>query len=221
MNRGKSCLNRRAREWLPTELASQNEAVLLSPGEVARALQTSPEPVRGTLSDKWCLSGLVSNEMYDALSANFPYDVAARLTLLPTPSGAVYVVVASQIGRSQHRFLLPTYEPRVRDFMASTVQRGVIYVCLGPSDFDVCRTFQCDVPSNIALGILELLASQYPQDARAFIPELNTLVGLLAKPVLIPSLLPKSTVTEVEFSVFLPFQGGYGQSKSRPSKSST
>lgn len=115
-------------------------ANLLDPKEVEFLTRENPLDQKEKLRGHWLLDGTVSRNMYAALVNNFPYDLAARFTVFPTPTGAAYAVITTQLGSSQHRFVLPLFESKAIDFLTS-LSRGPLNICLGTENAEDARTY--------------------------------------------------------------------------------
>jgi hypothetical protein len=100
---------------------------LMSPSEVKAATTNHPglpRPLGG-----WYLCGDASARIVDAIVRN-EGDAAIRLTAYVGPSGGHYMVLTHQLASSQHRFLLPQYEPPVELYLRS-LESQPVQVMLG------------------------------------------------------------------------------------------
>jgi hypothetical protein len=152
---------------------------------------------RAKLRGQWLLDGTVSRKMYAALVDNFPYDLVARLSVFPTPTGAAYAVITTQIGTSQHRFVLPLYLPKAIDFLTS-VCLGPLNICLGNESDDDARTYDCSLSPGLIKSVLDLGKSLNLQNTAAFISELPKVLGLLSQ-----NSIPGSSMTDEAEEVYV------------------
>jgi hypothetical protein len=183
----------------PTNVFHAN---LLNPTEVEFVTRESPLEQSEKLRGQWLLDGTVSRKMYAALVDNFPYDLVARLSVFPTPMGAAYAVITTQIGICQHRFVLPLYEPKVTDFLASVCQ-WPLNICLGNESDDDARTYDCALSPGLIKSVLDLGKSLDLQHTAVFISELPKVLGLLLSPNSIPGSSMTDEAEEVYVSVLM------------------
>ena len=195
--------SRRSRARSAKKTTNVFYANLLNPDEVELATLGSPMEEREPLRGQWLLDGTVSRKMYTDMSSNFPCDLAAALTVFPTPMGAAYAVISTKIGVGEHRFVLPLFEPKVLDFLASLF-RGPLNICLGTEDGADGRKYDCDVPPGLIKCVIGLGKSLDLQNIDEFIAELPTVLRALQLPNLNSSSSKGKDVGEVYVSVLKP-----------------
>lgn len=178
-------------------------AVLLNPAEVDVAFKDYPSDARHKLRGLWMLVGAVNGKTYSAFKANAGNDIAAQVRVFPTPAGAAYAVFICQVGAHQHRYVLPLFESKVIELLASATQEplniylesagelheGMLYDCpLGPETF---------IPAQVMCPPIDL------QKRADFIFELPTVILQMLTLELMPSLNAQD-VRDLDVSILLP-----------------
>ena len=130
-------------------------------------------------------------------------DIAGQLKVPPTPAGAAYVVVTCQIGTYQHRFVLPLFDSKVVEFLASTANESInIYVESG-GDLREGMLYNCLLATDeLALARTMCMTIDYRQQDE-FTYELPSLLSEMLSVNLMPS-LNVERVLAVDVSVLLP-----------------
>jgi len=177
-------------------------AALLNPAEVNVAFKDYSFEARHKLRGLWMLVGAVNGEKYSALKANGGNDVAAQLAVFSTPAGALCGVVISQIDAYQHRFVLPLYNSKVVEFLASTANLLNVYLeCT--CDLREGMLYNCLLaPDHLALARTMCMTIDYRQQEE-FTDELQSLVLEILSVNLMPSLNAEK-VLAVDVSFLLP-----------------
>ena len=187
-------------------------ANLLNPDEVDLATRESPAEEREPLRGQWLLDGTVSRKMYVDVSGNFPCDLAAALTVFPTPMGAAYAVIATRIGAGEHRFVLPLFETKVLDFLSS-LSRGPLNIRLGTEDGVDGRKYDCDVSQGFVEWVIDVGRSLDLQNIDEFMAELPTVLSAVRIPNLTPGSPKGNDIGEVYVSVLKPVGALAGQAR--------
>ncbi len=100
-------------------------AYLLNPTQVWECSWGAPKVERKQLRKTWVLNGILSDEMFAAFKECNGNPVIAEISILTTRAGATSVLVTTQIGIYQHRFMLPTFEPKVIDLFSNRTKEGL------------------------------------------------------------------------------------------------
>jgi hypothetical protein len=173
---------------------------LMSPEEL-RIATAGHAGLPGPL-DGWCLCGDASVSMFDALAESGGV-VGSRLTGFVGPAGGSYMVVTHQLRTSQHRFLLPLYEPLVASFL-KWLEHYPMRIMLG-------RRGQSDaiVMHNrmVWSDLQPLVAMCQPEgsvDAAAMAAESLLTAASVCRPDTIPSFHAGIDVSDISVSVVLP-----------------
>lgn len=178
-------------------------AVLMNPVEVDAASKNHPTEIHHKLHGEWMLVGALNNQMYLAFKANAGNDVATQLNVLPTPAGAVYGVVTCQIGAHQHRFVLPLFDSKVVEFLASTANESLNVYLESASDLREGMLYDCLLsPDQLALArTMGMTIDHLKQEE--FTHELPSLISEMLSLDSVPSLNAEK-VLAVDVSVLLP-----------------
>ncbi|MEO8119515.1 MAG: hypothetical protein ABI606_09365 [Rhodoferax sp.] len=107
------------------ELLNIYSAHLLNPTQVWEFSWGAPKEERKQLRKTWVLAGSLSEEMFDAFKNGYGKPICAESSILTTRAGATSALITTQIGIYQHRFMLPTFEPKVIDLFSSRTKDGL------------------------------------------------------------------------------------------------
>ena len=178
-------------------------AVLLSPTEVDVAFKDYPSAARQKLRGLWMLVGAVNGERYSAFKANAGNDIAARLTVFPTPAGAAYRVSTCQLGVHQHRFLLPLSDSKVIELLAAESKESINIYLENAGEPDGGMLYNCPLSPEQWIPAQALCRTIDHQKQDDFIQELSSVITEMLRLQLMPSLNAKE-VCVVDVSVLLP-----------------
>ena len=148
------------------------------------------------------LVGAVNGERYTAFKANAGNDIAARLTVFPTPAGAAYGVFTCQLGVHQHRFLLPLLDSKVIELLAEANDSANIYL-ENAGEPDGGMLYNCPLSPEQLIPAQAMSQTIDHQNKDEFIRELPSVIAEMLSLQLMPSLNAKE-VCVVDVSVLLP-----------------
>jgi len=197
----RSASRTRSRGIRPTGNFSQ--AILLSPSQVDNCLANMSDKQRGQLTVQWLLTGTVSKKRFAGLVANTTSDLVTEITALQRPSGAAYVLISCQLGNWQHRFVLPLYDARVRDYLAVDI-REPLSLQLSCAGSDEAFIFDCLIPRHELKSVLEVGRVIDLKDRDSLFLEWANLLGGMLTPAGIPSFSAKQVVRDVDVSALVP-----------------
>ncbi|WP_432258088.1 hypothetical protein [Cupriavidus sp. TMH.W2] len=175
-------------------------ARLMSPCEVRAATRNHPG-LPGPL-DGWCLCGDASARMVDTIVRNSG-EVAIRLTGFVGPSGGHYAVLTHQLGGSQHRFLLPQYEPAVELYFRS-LESQPIQVMLGRQGEDDSVVLHNRLPWPHIVPLVEMCQVQRCASMATTFDERRATTFAVTRLETIPSLDGNVAVSDVSVSLVVP-----------------
>lgn len=178
-------------------------AVLLNPAEVDIGFKDYPSEERQKLRGLWMLVGAVNGRMYSAFKANAGQDVAAKVSVFPSPSGSVYVVVTCQVLTQQHRFVLSSFDSKVVELLASATQESIsIYLeCAG--EHREGMLYDCLLDPETFVSVRDIRQAFDHRNHKDFIREFPLAIAEMLRLDLIPSLNSEG-VCGVDVSVLLP-----------------
>ena len=178
-------------------------AVLMSSVEVDVASKNYPVEASHKLRGQLMLVGAVNEEMYLMFKLHAGNDIAGQLKVPPTPAGAAYVVVTCQIGAYQHRFVLPLFDSKVVEFLASTANESINIYLESGGDLREGMLYNCLFATDeLALARTMCMTIDYRQQEE-FTYELPSLPSEMLSVTLMPS-LNVERVLAVDVSVLLP-----------------
>lgn len=180
-------------------------ARLMKPEEVVTATATYPPAFRERFWGRWSLCGDFSTEMFDSVQAAQSSLLPMRLTAFGSPAGVFYGVISHQFEGHVHRFVLPLYEPRVRQLLECIHRENLMFMA-GRSEG--AEALVLDSPLEPAgFGPLLALSSEPTSSQLAdALEELPLVIDRLRQPAQVPSPMPMEAVRHVEVSVLLPTQ---------------
>jgi len=126
---------------------------------------------------------------------------------LQRPSGAAYVLISCQLGNWQHRFVLPLYDARVRDYLAVDIQEP-LSVQLSSAGSDDAFIFDCLIPRNELRSVLEVGRMIDLKDRNSLFWEWSNLIGDMLTPAGVPSFSATQGVRDVDVSALVPEGAG-------------
>ena len=113
-------------------------ARIMDPSEIKTATKDYSSVVNAWTKGKWYLCGDVRSELFAVMKAEIRDAVAVRLTAFDSPAGGSYAVVSHQLFGWAHRFVLPLYEPKVRELFLG-LQRDELGFLFGKIGRASCR----------------------------------------------------------------------------------
>ena len=188
---------------LPGFAGSFFPARIMNPSEVTNATKDYASVVNAWTKGKWYLCGDVQSELFTVIKAEIRDAVAVRLTAFDSPAGGSYAVVSHQLFGWAHRFVLPLYEPKVRELFLG-LQRdelGFLFGNEGGNDAVLLHS-PLDGPAFVPLlSRVNPLPRSKLHDVMA---ELPMVISAMNHPHQVPSLRRGELVTDVSVSVVLP-----------------
>jgi hypothetical protein len=114
-------------EFVNPALESMNiySACLLNPNQAWEFSWGMPKKERKLLRKTWVLNSHLSGGMFDAFKNGEGKPVFGETSILTTRAGATSALITTQIGAHQHRFMLPTFEPKVIDLFSGRTREGL------------------------------------------------------------------------------------------------
>lgn len=175
-------------------------ARLMSPEEVRTATANHPG-LPGPLSG-WCLCGDASAQLVDAI-VRHGGDVGIRLSGCVGSSGGHYAVVTHQLGESQHRFLLPLYEPPIELYLRS-LESQPVRVMLGRQGEDDSVVLQNRLPWRNIVPLVEMCQERRCASVATTFDEMRTAMYAASRVDMIPSVDANVAVNDVSLSLVVP-----------------
>ena len=180
--------------------------MLLSPSQVANCLANMSDKQRELLTVQWLLTGTVSKKGFAVLIANTTCDLVTEIRTLQRPSGAAYVLISCQLGNWQHRFVLPLYDARVREYLFDI--REPLSLQLSCAGSEEAFIFDYLIPRHELKSILEVGRMIDLKDRNSLFLEWANLIGDMLTPAGIPSLSATHVVRDVDVSALIPEGAG-------------
>jgi hypothetical protein len=179
-------------------------AVLSNPAKVEHNFRDHTEEARETVRGRWLLVGAVSEAMYLSLAEKEGEDICAALEIYPSPSGAKYAVLTSQVEDLQHRFVFPMYEPKAFELLTVAVTEpfSIYLESTGAVIKGIAYDFQLQ-PIHYELAAKAACQLLDASQETAFIDEFPLVVNSLASPETVRS-LNSEIVWDVDVSLLLP-----------------
>lgn len=178
-------------------------ATVLSPDEVLARTERYPEKVRSVVRGSWFLCGDLSEQMFDAVKADWPGDLSIRVTGFASPIGVYYGVVSHQAKGHAHRFVLPLYEPSAGE-MLKAIQQAPLMFLLGRDEEVEAMVLPCPLPTSDLAPLLALCSQPAREQLRDAVAELPNVISVLKEPAQVPTAIRGREVTHVDVSVLLP-----------------
>ncbi|MDI1270537.1 MAG: hypothetical protein PSV40_15725 [Polaromonas sp.] len=178
-------------------------AVLLNPVEVNVAFKDYPSEARHKLKGLWMLVGAVNEEMYSAFKANAGIDIAAQFSAFPTPAGAAYGVVTCQVGPHQHRFVLPMFNQKVVELLASATKESLNIYLESAGELREGMLYDCRLTLKQFMPARAMSRALDHRKQKDFVREFPSVISEMLTLDLMPS-LNSEEVCGVDVSVLMP-----------------
>jgi len=185
-------------------------AKLLNPFQVERGFEDQPDHVRAAIRGSWILVGGVNEDSFAALQAGDVQDIRATAIVIPTQSGAPYLLITFQLAAFQHRFVLPMFYPAVHSFLASVVNDPFRVNLESTGTSLASMLYSVPLPPELFIPAKEICEQVDQRSCQQFLKELPHVIAASSDPELIPS-LNKRLVEVVDVSILLPTQLGAGK----------
>ena len=95
---------------------------LMSPNEVEEATEGYDPHVRSRIRGHWSLCGDCSQEMFDGIARLGAAALRYSVGVSQRGDDTKFLVITHQLGNAQHRFLVPTWDPRVPNLLEAFSQ---------------------------------------------------------------------------------------------------
>jgi hypothetical protein len=178
----------------------------MSPAEVESELHHYVGEEKESLRGRWLLNGVVSQSYFDLLEKTSPSDIVGEFKVISTPSGAAYGLILSQVRNAQHRFLIPLYAEKPREFFGHTSTEALNIFYENYALEGIGLNYECPMFKLDFSPVNGLLQSIDMERMDIFITEFPDVVERLGRPSFIPSLIRGTSVKSVDLSVLVPFQ---------------
>lgn len=177
-------------------------ARVMNPVEVQKATASHSSVVRERTEGRWYLCGDISAAMFLALEVELA-NAAARITAFASPAGGRYCVVSHQVGGFSHRFLLPLYEPCVKEFILG-MRGGEVGILLG-REGEKKALLLTSFLNGAGFTPLLTMTDPLPRETQvAVLLEMPRVIDAILEPQQIPSLVKGKQAVDVCVSAVLP-----------------
>ena len=183
-----------------------NRAILMNTSEVHEFTYPDTKAVKKMVRGSWTLGGTVSGDKFAGLKANMNNGLAHRMTIITFDSGAVYAVIATQLGEWQHRFVLPTFVGKAVSLFAADSDKPLSLNFSAASDDDGFLFFKAVIPPGDYPAVLAWSKCIQDQQIPQYISEMSSVVMDLLQPSAVPSMSLTDDVSEVEVSFLMPWE---------------
>ena len=188
-----------------------NRAILMNPSDVYQFTLMKTKEVKKMLRGSWTLGGTVSGDKFAGLKKNMNNGLVHQMSITTSDLGAVYAVIATQLGEWQHRFVLPTFVGKAASLFAANSDKPLSLNFTSASGDDGFLFFtSVFLPGDYPVV---LAGSNCMQDSRTaqYISEMSSVVRNLLQPSAVPSMSLTDDVSEVEVSFLLPWESDLNQ----------
>jgi hypothetical protein len=181
-------------------------AELMNPDEVESQLHRCQNGDEDALRGRWLLNGVVSDKFFKVLERTSPSKIAGEFIYTVTDIGADYGQIVTQVGSAQHRFLMPLYSARVRDFFAtsSVSELNIFYENHSEEGFGL--NYECAISNDEFADVERRLRRVGFDQLVPFLAELADVISHFGRPSSVASLFGGVAVKSVDLSVLLPFE---------------
>ncbi len=200
-SKGKQCLRNQQKRSEPSQVCF---AELISPNEVEVGLQGYEGQDKEFLRGKWLLNGSVSKHFFGLLERTSPSKIKGHLGYVTMKSGAHYGMIFSQIGSAQHRFMLPLYSKKVREFFACPSIETVNIFYGNGSDQGFGLNYEVNSTDDDIGAVSRRMQSIDLERMEDFVAGFDDAVQLLGRPSYGDSLVDGVSVLTVDMSVLVP-----------------
>lgn len=175
---------------------------LMSPEQVDQATQGYEYLTRHRLRGHWSLCGDCSQEMFDNIARQGDVALRHALGVIQRDDGTKFLVVTHQIGKAQHRFLVPMWDPRVPDLLHA-VSIGRYSISLARKGDTQALVFSAAANAPLAQELRKHLdmPTPDPKQLQALLRALPQFMETAAEPEHFPNLMEGVKVTDVSVSI--------------------
>ena len=175
---------------------------LMSPKEVEEATEDYDHQTRQRVRGHWLLCGDCSQEMFDHIARLGAAALRYSVGVSQRADDTKFLVVTHQLGNAQHRFLVPTWDPRVPKLVEafSQGQTSISLACKGDTQA-VVLSLTADAPFALELQKHLDMYMPDPQRLKALLRALPQWMETAAEPEQFPNLMEGLAITDVSVSI--------------------
>ena len=173
---------------------------LMSPKEVEEATEDYDHQTRQRVRGHWFLCGDCSQEMFDHIARQGDVGLRHALGVFRRGDGTKLLVATQQLGNAQHRFLVPTWDPRVPDFL-DALSQGRITIALARKGDTQALVWPAAADAALAQRLRNHLHVPEQQQIQALLQTLPALIEQAAQPQRIPTLVEGQDISDVSVSI--------------------
>ena len=182
--------------------AQYTMARLMSPEEVEEAIEDHDQRTRQRFRGHWFLCGDCSKEMFGDIVRQGDVALRHSLGVFQRGDGTKFLVVTHQLGNSQHRFLVPMWDPRMPDLL-DAVSLGRYSISLARKGGTHALVLSAAADAPLAAKLQKHLNMPMPdqQQLQELLRALPQLMETAAEPENFPELIEGVAVTDVSLSI--------------------
>ena len=174
---------------------------LMSPKEVEEATEDYDHQTRQRVRGHWSLCGDCSQEMFDNIAQLRNVALRHSLGVFQRNDGTKFLVVTHQLGSAQHRFLVPTWDPRVPNLLEAFSQ-GQTSISLARKGDTQAVVLSADADAPLAIELRKhLMPMPDPQQLQSLLRALPQFMETVATPEEFPNLQEGLAITDVSVSI--------------------
>lgn len=177
-----------------------SKGFLMNPSDVQEALGTGSDPS----SVRWTLFGDVSAATLARFRGHgFQPGISELVRIARSPAGFRYLVVVHQVGSRQHRWLMATFEPAVRQCLSDLAAGRPLGVALG-GHRQQSHVWRSQLSAEKARSMLCYCETVSPQASLAALADFAMATAELSRPDAVDSLQQGVAVAAVSVTVMRP-----------------
>lgn len=173
---------------------------LMSPEEVEQATEGHAPLKRRRVRGHWLLCGNCSQQMFDAIARENEDSLRYAFGVFASTEGTQFMLVTHQLESTQHRFLVPLWDPRVPDFL-DALSQGRITIALARKGDTQALVWPAAADAALAQRLRNHLHVPGQQQLQALQQTLPELIEQAAEPQQLPTLVERQAVTDVSVSI--------------------
>ena len=175
---------------------------LMSPKEVEEATEDYDHQTRQRVRGHWFLCGDCSQEMFDGIARQGEAGLRYSLGVSQRGDDTKFLVVTHQLGNAQHRFLVPTWDPRVPNLLEAFSQGQTSISLARKGDTQaVVLSLTADAPFALELRKHLDMYMPDPQRLQALLRAMPQWMETAAEPEQFPNLMEGLAITDVSVSI--------------------
>lgn len=182
--------------------AQYTMARLMSPEEVKEATEAYDEQTRQHVRGYWFLCGDCSQKMFDDIVRHGVAALRHSLGVIQRDDGTKFLVVTHQLGNTQHRFLVPMWDPRMPDLL-DAVSLGRCSISLARKGGTNALVLSAAADAPLAAKLRKHLDMPMPdqQQLQELLRALPQLMETAAEPEHYPNLEEGLAINDVSLSI--------------------